>query len=394
MNVLLLFAALARALEVSPLFGAQLLGGQYFHRGERSALSGNFSGVLAPAIRLNDSWAVLPALQSSYQGTKSVVDLVGSGTLFQEQMDHRASVRAVWSSPTGRWRLKPNAGVKQQFLKETRDEKWGAGLFDYRRWSIGAEAEFVYDEPYSVRGGADYYSTTFVNYTSLESRAPGLSRELAGDTVLDSRTYAFSLGGDLPLERLILEAGLNFAIQHFPDQNLVDERGALFERRRTDAATQISLGARMPGELNTDLRLLGSLDLAAGFNNSNQNSYDARAARHFPLFYNHREVRLSPGVKALIGPPREPVIVGLSGSLWTRLHPHREAQDETGSYMGRNLSTRGWTGSASLQYPMAKHFSLMFSAQFGRAYSNQRYEQYYRYNYTVANYLFGFTYDY
>ena len=50
--------------------------------------------------------------------------------------------------------------------------------------------------------------------------------------------------------------------------------------------------------------------------------------------------------------------------------------------------------SSSLNYPMAPHFSLVFNFQYGIASSNQQFEQYYKYNYTVTNYLFGFSYDF
>jgi hypothetical protein len=43
---------------------------------------------------------------------------------------------------------------------------------------------------------------------------------------------------------------------------------------------------------------------------------------------------------------------------------------------------------------MAPHFGLLFNVQYGRATSNQSFQQYYTYNYTATNYLFGFSYDY
>lgn len=395
MKLLLLAAALCRALEVSPIYGFQALGGQYFHRGQKGALSGNASAVMAPALKLDESWALLPALQSSYQGTKSVVDLVGAGTLFQEQMDHRASLRAVWMPPASQWRLKPSVSYKRQHLKETKDEKWGKGLFDYWRAGAGLEAEFVYRDPFSIRAGVDYHLTKFPNYLSLESRSPGLARELAGAEVLNSRSFAFTLAGDVPLrERLVFDGAAVVEWRRYPHQRVVDETGALLDEPRGDLTATVVAGLRMPGELNTDLRLLGSFDVAVQAASSNQNSYDARAARHFPQFYNYREARATPSLKLLVGPAREPVIVGLSASVWLRQYPHRVAQDESGAYAGGRLVQRGWLGGASLTYPMAKRFSLLFNAQLGQASSNQRFEQFYRYDYTVANYLFGFSYDY
>src|SRR3989338_131160 len=199
-----------RAAEGSPPSGLQMLGGQYFFAGEKGSLSGNVSGMVAPALKFNEQWALLPSLNSSYQGTKQVVDLVGAGTLFQEQRAHRASLKSVYTSPGGNWRLKPSASYKYELLKETKDEDWGNGLFDYKKWDLGFEGEYVYREPFSLRAGFDYYQVAFLNYKTLESQAAqnfsGLSRELTGDRILDSRNYALSLGVDAPVWRLVLRS--------------------------------------------------------------------------------------------------------------------------------------------------------------------------------------------
>ena len=162
---------------MSPIYGLQVLGGQYFFAGDKGALSGNISGVVAPAMKFNERWSLLPSLNSSYQGTKQVVDLVGAGTLVQEQMEHRAALKAVYSPEGSRWRFKPSASFKAQLLKETRGETWGKGLFDYRKWNAGFETEFMYHDPFSVRLGLDYYETSFHNYTSLESQAATAFRQ-------------------------------------------------------------------------------------------------------------------------------------------------------------------------------------------------------------------------
>lgn len=394
-------AGAAHALEVSPIYGLQVLGGQYFFGGDRGTLSGNVSGVVAPAMKFNDEWALLPSLNSSYQGTKTVVDLVGAGTLFQEQMDHRLAARAVYTPGGGQWRLKPSLSYKYQLLKETKDEDWGEGLFDYRKWSAGLDAEYVYHDPFSLHAGVDYFETSFPNYTSLESQAAtqfqgqSLARELVGDFILDTQNASLSIGGDGPIyERLILDGNAVATYQHFPNQHVVDGAGQLTPLLREDLATTVTLGARMPRELNSDLRTLGGLDLGLSYTTSNQNNYDARQARFFPLYYNYGELRVSPSFKLLIGPPREAVVLGLSATWWHRRYPYRVIQDEAGAYLDQKLRTDNSMISASLTYPMAKHFSLLFNFQYGKTISNQRYESFYSYNYSVTNYLFGFSYDY
>lgn len=391
----------ARAVEVSPIYGLQVLGGQYFFGGDRGNLTGNVSALAAPALKFNERWALLPSINSSYQGTKQVVDLVGAGSLFQEQMDHRVAAKGVYTPEGSAWRLKPSMNFRYQLLKETKDEDWGNGLFDYYRWGLGFEGEYVFREPFSLRLGLDYYETAFVNYESLESKAAkqfqSLSRELVGGKVLDNKNVLVSSSIEMPLgERLIGEAGLMANAARFPSQYVVDGSGNTTSPTREDYYAAISAGVKMPVEHNADLRTLGAFSLAYAVQTSNQNGYDAQRVKFTPLYYNYTEVKAAPSFKAFFGrkKTKQPVAASLGAVLWWRQYGHRETQDASGVYQGTRLYTLNWMASASLTYPMAKRFNLLFSIQHGRAHSNQRFESYYKYNYSVTNYLFGFSYDY
>ncbi|HAM36985.1 MAG TPA: hypothetical protein DEB40_07130 [Elusimicrobia bacterium] len=399
--LLFIFVRPAPALEITPFYRLQVMGGQYFFAGSKGTLSGNAAGSVAPAMRFNDQWALLPSVQSSYQGTKQVKDIVGSGTMFQEQMDHRFSARAIYSPRGSRWRLKPNFSFKYEMLKETRDESWGGGLFDYQKWCFGLEAEYLWREPFSWRFGADYYELDFPNYSSLESRAAfdfqgqSLARELVGARVLDSQNLGLSLSVDGPVrERLVLDGGLRMTLRRFPEQRVVDPVGSLTATARADVFTELNLSARMPADFNRGLRALGSLDLSLAYNSSNQNNYDAANARYFGYYYNYGELRLGPSLKVLAGPAARPVTTRFSFSWWQRRYPYRRVQDAAGVYGNGGLRASGWMTDVSLSYPMARRLSLLVDLQYGQSASNQKFEQFYRYNYAVANYLFGFSYEY
>lgn len=402
--LLLLLTAQAQALEFDPLFKAQVLGGQYFFSGQKADLSANASVLAAPALRFGESFALLPVFGASYQGTKGVRDLVGAGTLLQEQMDYRASARAVWAPEGSPWRLKPAFGYKYELLKETRDERWGSGLFDHQRWSFGAEAEYFWRDPFSWRFGVDYYETQFPNYKSLESQAAtafqgqSLARELVGDHVLDHQNVAVNVSLDGPVhKRVTLEGSLGVTYRRFPRQHVVDSMGGLAKGLRQDVYTAARLAARMPAELNRDLRVLGALGLGFAYNSSDQNGYDASAVRYTPYFYNYGEWSLAPSLTFLAGPQgagTRPMVLELSGSWWRRLYPYRTAQDAAGAYSNGALHTAGWSFGASLSYPMLRRLSLILDAALSRNSSNQDFEQFYRYNYSSANFLFGVRYEY
>lgn len=384
-----------RAAAEPPIVRAQLLGGQYLYGGDRGALSGNAAISIVPAAQLTETVRLVPVISSSYQGTKQVVDLVGAGTLLQEQMEHRIAVRALIDRPGSRWRLKPNAGYTHELLKETRDETWGGGLFDTRRLSGGLEAEYLYREPYSIRLAFDYVYAAFPNYNSLESQVGfGLARELAGRRVLDHHAQSVLVAASVPVGRLVVEGQLREQRSSFLDQHLVDSTGALGKETREDYLTSLGLALRMPAELNTDLRLLGTLELGAAFNGSDQSSFDAARARYLPRFYGYREARVGSGGQLLFGDPREPIV--LSGAVsWTRrVYPNRPPQDATGLYQGGSLRQDHWLLSTTFSYPLAPRFSLVASLQHGTASSNQGFELGYSYKYAVTNYLFGVSYEY
>ena len=189
--LLLLLAALAaagpaHAVEFVPVFGGSALMGQTLQDGKSTSWNGNANLQFTPALKFSESWGLIPTYAGSYQGTKSVSDLGSGGQLFQDSMSHSLRVKGIWRS--GNFKLKPQAGYRWEFLRETTDEKWGKGLFDYRKPSLGLEAEYAVAEAVTVGFSADWYRIEFPNYRSLESTVAGqgLGREQASGRTLDT----------------------------------------------------------------------------------------------------------------------------------------------------------------------------------------------------------------
>ncbi|MBI5244790.1 MAG: hypothetical protein HY922_14065 [Elusimicrobia bacterium] len=402
---LALFAApAAQAVTINPVYSLSMLGGQYFYGGQQGALTGNFSALAAPAMRLNDEWDLFPTFTASYQGTKQVVDLVGAGTLFQEQMDCGAGLKPVYTPGWRHWKLKPSYGFRSEFLKETKDENWGQGLFDYRRHDFGVEAEYVYRDPFSLRAAADYSMTSFPNYSSLESKAAfelqgkALARELVGDKILDSNAILFTLAANAPWRKAVVEFSYSLLAQGFPNQHVVDETGNLVDPLRSDIGHILGAGVKTHVPLRRrwgeEIKMAASFDAAYILNTSNQNNYDALRMQYQSGYYDYSELRLSPAARFMIGNPDRPVTVGLSTAFWLRSYPNRMTQNSAGAYQPENLSSKSWMLSASVSRPIATRVKVLFNFQYGAAYSNQKYESFYKYSYSAVNYLFGVSYDY
>ena len=391
----------AGAVEVNSLYGFELLGGQYFFNGQRGNLGGDVLGYYAPAMKFDENWSLLPSINASYQGTKQVLDVAGAGTLFQQQMDYRGSVTGIYQKPGSLWRLKPTASYKYELLKETNDENWGGGLFDYQKWDVGLGADYVYKDPYAVRMSVDYYKLHFPHYTSLESQAAldfngqPLARELIGDYVLDTRNVAASVGMDFPMgDKLVLSGGAAAALEMFPNQRIVDASGLLDSPLRQDVVTMVTAGGKYAIEKSSLFRMLASLDAGFTYDSSNQNSYDAVNTVFIPGYYNYWEASLGPSLKFFWGPKDEAIALQLSATGWYRDYPQRPAQDGTGIYLSETVHTTTGVLAANFTYPLVPHLDFLVNVQLGRALSNMQFQQFYAYNYTVENYMFGFRYDF
>lgn len=404
MRVLALLLALAvpaGAAEWTPLYGVTALAGQHGFNGAQSSFSGTVDAVFAPGGRLTPSWAVLPSLRAQYEGVRSLDDTLGAATVAQERMTHRLAGRAVYQRPGSRWRLKPSASLKVEWLKETRDEAWGKGLFDRRTLALGGEAEYLLAEPAALRVALDLFDARYPNYRSLEAQAAAafagetLSREFAGERALDRRGWQALAAGTAGLgPRATLDLSLGVVGSRFPQQKVVVETGLLSGAAREDTLATLSAAARMPHDYNLDLRVLGSLELAAALRRSNQNGYDAARGRFIAQAHDFNELSVAPAVKVLAGPPRRPLSVSLALGWKRRAYPHRPVQDASGAYGGEPLSQTTWSFDGSASYPVAPRFSLLFTLSRASTRSNSRYERYFRWSYEALNVLAGFRWEY
>lgn len=405
-----LLAGRVQALEFVPVFNANLMGGQYFFQGDRSSLSGNGGVVIAPTFRDGDRWSYIPMYAANYRGTKGVGESVGSGTLFQQSMDHRVSFTAVHNPAGTPWRLKPSVSYKREFLKETRDEAWGDGLFDFEKVAVGFEAENMYKEPFSWRTGLDVFHIRFPQYSSLESKSgvdPNgnpLGRELASAKVLDTWNFSASASGTRPVPfdepKFVLSGSVSSTYQLYDDQRLVDFRGQFNDHKpygRQDFLQALSGSIGFPRPVRwfgSDFRLDTTFGVNFAYNGSNQNTFDASRTTFVPDAYSYFSWGLGPGATLSWGETKRPAWVGMSLRYSRTQYLGRLAQDGDGLYTADHQRQDRTLASLSYSYPIAPGFNLKAQTNFLWARSNQNYEKTYQYNYRTANYLLGFTYEY
>ncbi|MEK7656550.1 MAG: hypothetical protein AAB412_02235, partial [Elusimicrobiota bacterium] len=245
------------AKEYIPMYNFSLQGGQYFFTGSKTNLNANMAANVTPAVKLDNGWTLLPIYNGIYRGTKGVNDAVGAGTLFQQMMSHRVSISGLRQVQD--WKVKPSFSYKHEFLKETVDESWTKGLFDYQKVGVGVEGEKVYKDPFSVRMGYDFYYIRFPNFQSLESKSGfdpsgnALGRETAGTRVLDTLNNQFTVAATYPYPydapKVSLQASYSFLLQMFADQPIINNAGQPQSGNRRDFNQSLNLSVMHPREL-------------------------------------------------------------------------------------------------------------------------------------------------
>ncbi|MEW6557066.1 MAG: hypothetical protein AB1349_06905 [Elusimicrobiota bacterium] len=386
--------SLLSAIEVIPVCDFQLLSGQYFYNSEMSNLSGNLFFNITPAVKFSDKLSILPGFTSSYKATKQTEDLAGGGTLFQDVLDNTVSTRFIYK-PLGFIKTKILSSYKLQYRRETRDEKFGTGLFDYNKLSNGFEAELSFLKNYSIRLGGDYYTLIFPNYNSLESQQTAdLRRELVGDKVLNSNNLSGTFGSTtkLPLD-IKLDLGYIYTLRNYTDQTIVLQSGLLSTEKREDIMYLGTLSILAPVIKKDTFKIIASYDDIFTTNDSNQNHYDARKTTFVEDYYDYQSNYFAPAVTFLLG--KKPYAITVSYGLEKKGYKNRPVQDKNGTYdLTCNIWSETQFGTVSFIYPISEGFKLKAQTTYLWERSNMAYQELFTYIYDSANYLLGFSYEY
>lgn len=375
-----------------PVVGADFLLGQHFLDGDPSSWGGNLDLRVIPAVKFSEDLVFIPSLVVAYQGTKDVTEVAGGTQLFQDSLTTSLNLKPV--KQFGSLRVKPYAGYRMDYLRETKDESLGKGLFDFTKTSAGLELEWVFNPRQWASVSADLYQIRFPNYSSLESQADSsLGRENAASSTLDSDSLGASAAWntDTPFPETRASFDLTWAGKDFTDQRLVDESGQLRTSKRRDEA--LGYG----GTLVWNRGAAGKWEaaVAAGASQtvvrSNQNHYDARLAVFVDDYYSYQETALQPSVE--LGVPKKGAL-RVTYLLADRLYFGRPIQDAGGSYLEDRVRIRSRTLSFRLSIPLGAGFKALAQSHLTDSSSNQRYEKVYRYDYSIASHLIGVSWEY
>lgn len=397
--LILLMAALiaavpARAVEFVPVFGGSFLLGQNLQNGDSTSWNGNANLQFTPAMKFSDSWGLIPTYAASYQGTQSIADLGSGGQLFQDSMSHSLRFKGIWRR--GNLKLKPQAGYRWEFLRETTDESWGKGLFDYRKPSLGLEAEYAVAEAVTLGFSADWYRIEFPNYRSLESSVQGigLGREQASGRTLDSNNVSWTGTAAFPfaIPGVKTRLSVNFTGRAYPEQNIVLPTGSLSSERRDDkiksVAVSLGRGWRLGEQTGVYVDLQGSWTRL----DSTQNHYDAEISRFTADYYSFEERSIQPRATFTLG--RRKVELSIAYLNTHREYLSRRAQNTGGTHLDDAMVLEQDNFLFNLAVPVGRGFKLLVNSTVATARSNQKYEKFFKTNYTLQSHMLGFSYSY
>ena len=398
---LVLLAASAAAQQL-PAWKAQgdvdLMLGQYFFNGAAGSLNGYASADAQLLRSLSSDWGFYLDGRASYTGFKQVDELAGGGTLFQQSMD--ASLGAKWIKRWDEgWSLKPSVGLDAQLFRETKDESWGKGLYDYYRPEAGVVWEHktrLSDEiPWTWQLSYDLYYTRYPHFQSLttqfgtEQTAPN-----PGSHILDTVSNQFGYRNEYDLPDFI-SAWIFYSISFvsFTDQKVVQAQGQFLSTNRSDTNQSLNVGA---SKRFNDWQILGRIRpvAALGFTItdqiSNQNDFDAdpKRLKFIGAFYDYWEARVSPSLTTTFLATK--TIVRLGADFASRSYTGRLAQNTDGSYKGEKLQQLSESVALDASYPVWRD-DLLLKARvaWSNTSANTAFEQTYQYNYHDYNYFAG-----
>ncbi|MDO8805426.1 MAG: hypothetical protein Q7R35_13470 [Elusimicrobiota bacterium] len=388
--------ALYAGMKIIPVADISLLGGKYYLDSDAASFQGRLDAFFSPAIKLSENNDLIPVYSGNYSGTQDVQELAGGGVLTRKRQTHTFSLKYIYTREFDKY--KTRISYSKASIQETKDEKWGDGLFDYNTLSFGFEQE--QERPHGTfTESYDFYQVAYPNYSTLLSQSQSVFNDTttfnelstnAGENPMDNTSHRLGFVYAWFPEPLNMKAGYDFTYRLYGDQAVaarpVTGQSPFKKDTRADMMQNFSLKAN---------RSLKPLYLSAGARfgwlNSNQGSYDSTRSKYMEDYYSYIDFSLSPAMTLAL----KNGVQFSFGLDWRRVYYlGRLKQDAAGNYGGSEITQNFWLTSISARYPVFNRFFARAAYNYQIATSNMRYEDSYRYNYRANTYLMGLEWEF
>lgn len=396
LSVLLASSQAYAGVKMTPVADVSLLGGKYFLDSKSASFQGRVDAFLSPALNLGESHDLIPIYSGNYSGTQDVQELAGGGVLTRKRQTHTFSLKYVYTREFDKF--KPRLSYSKASIRETNDEKWGDGLFDYNTISFGFEAE--QERPHGTfTESYDYYKVAYPNYSTLLSRSASVFNDTttfnqlstnAGANPLDNAAHRLAFAYTWFPEPLTLKAGYDFTYRSYPEQAVAARPATGSSPFKSDKRWDVMQNYSFKASRSLK-PLFFSAGARLGWLSSNQGSYDSARNKYIGDYYSYVDLELNPNVGIALKNGMQ-----FNFNLdWRRVfYIGRLKQGTGGDYASDKIDQTFWLTSISGRYPVAHRFYARAAYNYQLSTSNMRYEDSFRYNYRASTYLLGLEWEF
>ncbi|MBL7085402.1 MAG: hypothetical protein ISS43_04775 [Candidatus Omnitrophica bacterium] len=363
-------------------------------------LSGLYaSGNFAPVVRLSERDYLIPLYSGLYKRQRQIINEEEGGRLYTTIMNHNFSLMHKHIYPA-LLTQRITGFASLNYNKETSDESFGDGLYDYRDYGASVDYQYNLIKTETDKGtllfGGKYYFRRYPNFHSLISlsaqAAPEEDEKDQNVFGANSRyTHRFT-------DKLILSLSYDFLFKRFSDKYTVDENGILEDKKRKDRVHFFKLD----GDYRLSKRFILGLDTEIELNNSNQNYYDTMNTPlalgddiFVPHYFNYNRYEIKPSLTYLF-PLKENknIAFKLAYAYTLRDYPNRNIKNAQNVYQSETQEDRIHAAYLNISYPITKELSFLINADYMHIISNMEYERFYRYDYDLYHLLCGLSYKF
>jgi len=378
--------------------------------GQSSIIGGSVTTALAPVVRFNDNLFFISLYDGAYKKSRQVFAEDEGPRLSSENTRHSLT-------PTLRYVVSPriitNFSVfrTQSLSRETTDEDWYGGLYDYNELGASVTVNYLItataNSQKSIKFLLQRFNREYPNFSSLLTECADASCTLtvpiAGREENEKDSYGTTLiltYNSLKAVGLSYSATLSYSFKDYMDK-LVETDDCLpppsicFRgggKQRDD-----TYGANLTFVLRPGSKFYYQLTMSTEIKQTNQNF----AEGSFPTivfyedYYSYVMFNLTPGFTYSYAFSKTTKLeLGAAYSLSRLEYDSRRARDGLGKAGG--AKEIDWTHNlnVSAMYFINKRWSFGGKIDYNMARSNNKDERTFRYSYEIFNFSLGFSYKY
>ncbi|MFQ5433021.1 MAG: hypothetical protein ACE5EN_11020 [Nitrospinota bacterium] len=373
-------------------------------------LGGSAAAALAPVVRFNDKLFFIGLYDGAYKKSKQVFAEDEGPRLSSENTRHSFT-------PTLRYVVSPriitNYSVfrTQSLSRETTDEDWYGGLYDYNE--LGASVTLNYlitataESQKSVKFLLQRFKREYPNFSSLliecADASCTLTVPIAGREEREKDSYGTTLlftYNSLKAAGLSYSATFSWSFKDYLDK-LVETDGCLpppsicfrgSDKQRDDTyGASLSLALR-PGS-KFDYQLTMSTEIKQSSQNFAEGSFPGIVFHE--NYYSYVMLNLAPGLSYTHAFSNTVKLeLGAAYSISRREYDQRRARDGLGNVAG--AKEIDWTHNLNMSamYSINRRWSFGGKIDYSMARSNNKDERTFRYSYEIFNLSLGLAYKY